>query len=451
MPAARSLAFGLLLVASSITSVWAAPEIASTNDNRTPAGMLQGAVLTLHLEARMGEIYPDGRDQPGALVKSFAVEGGPLQVPAPLIRVPEGTQIRASIRNRLDEPMFLHGLYSRPGPTPATDDVVSVPPGEVRDVRFVAGAPGTYFYWAAPTANDPIQLRPGTDTQLSGAFIVDPRGGAPIADRVFVFTTWTKERNLTPNGVVRFLINGASWPRTERLAHDVGETVHMRLVNVGGAVHPMHLHGFYFNIDSRGDERSDLIYPPGSSHFANTERLVPGRTFSLTWVPTRPGNWLFHCHDTVHIQRRRTMDGQPVQRPHADHEINHAMEMMSGPVIGITVRPSNTNAPAAESGARRQLRLIAREDSGGTPAEPAYGFSLEDRGGTTPAGPPYLPGPTILLKKDEPVTIAVENRLPEATAVHWHGIELESYYDGVAGFAGSTGRIAPAIAPGGDV
>jgi FtsP/CotA-like multicopper oxidase with cupredoxin domain len=31
--------------------------------------------------------------------------------------------------------------------------------------------------------------------------------------------------------------------------------------------------------------------------------------------------------------------------------------------------------------------------------------------------------------------------------VHWHGIELESYFDGVAGFAGQGRRIAPAIAP----
>jgi FtsP/CotA-like multicopper oxidase with cupredoxin domain len=58
-----------------------------------------------------------------------------------------------------------------------------------------------------------------------------------------------------------------------------------------------------------------------------------------------------------------------------------------------------------------------------------------------------LPGPTILLKRGEPVSITVVNELPEPTAVHWHGIELDSYYDGVAGFAGHPGRIAPAIAP----
>ena len=60
-----------------------------------------------------------------------------------------------------------------------------------------------------------------------------------------------------------------------------------------------------------------------------------------------------------------------------------------------------------------------------------------------PAGP-YLPGPTILLKRAQPVSITVDNQLPEPTSVHWHGIELESYYDGVAGFAGQGRRLAPA-------
>jgi FtsP/CotA-like multicopper oxidase with cupredoxin domain len=39
------------------------------------------------------------------------------------------------------------------------------------------------------------------------------------------------------------------------------------------------------------------------------------------------------------------------------------------------------------------------------------------------------------------------NELAEPTSVHWHGIELESYFDGVADFAGMPGRLAPAIAP----
>ncbi|HEU4878947.1 MAG TPA: multicopper oxidase domain-containing protein, partial [Gemmatimonadaceae bacterium] len=47
----------------------------------------------------------------------------------------------------------------------------------------------------------------------------------------------------------------------------------------------------------------------------------------------------------------------------------------------------------------------------------------------------------------EPVAITVVNTLSEATAVHWHGIELESYFDGVAGFSGNGSRISPVIAP----
>jgi len=65
-----------------------------------------------------------------------------------------------------------------------------------------------------------------------------------------------------------------------------------------------------------------------------------------------------------------------------------------------------------------------------------------------PARGPLLPGPTIMLERGKPVSITVVNRLREPTAVHWHGIELESYFDGVADFSGVGKRIAKAIAPG---
>ena len=41
------------------------------------------------------------------------------------------------------------------------------------------------------------------------------------------------------------------------------------------------------------------------------------------------------------------------------------------------------------------------------------------------------------------------NKLKFPTAIHWHGIELESYYDGVPGWSGSDKQITPPIAPGG--
>ena len=59
-----------------------------------------------------------------------------------------------------------------------------------------------------------------------------------------------------------------------------------------------------------------------------------------------------------------------------------------------------------------------------------------------------VPGPTLVLERDEPVEITLVNRLPEATAIHWHGMELESYYDGVHGWSGAGVRVTPMIEPG---
>jgi manganese oxidase len=72
---------------------------------------------------------------------------------------------------------------------------------------------------------------------------------------------------------------------------------------------------------------------------------------------------------------------------------------------------------------------------------------LRDGARETPVAGPLLPGPSIVLRRGEPVSIAVVNQLGEATSVHWHGIELDSYYDGVAGYGGHPGRVSPAIAP----
>jgi manganese oxidase len=445
-------------------STFAAHERIAINDNRAAAGTLADGTLadgtlTIRLEARVGEWHPDKDGDPGITVKAFAVEGRPLQIPGPLIRVPEGTEIRASVRNSLNgSPLVIHGLYSRPGNGSVPPNAVSIPPGETREFKFLAGTPGTYYYWGATAADTLLPQRAGSDSQLSGAFIVDPRGASPADDRVLLMGYWSKlQPALQPlpqaqqGNTVRFVINGRSWPHTERLAYRVGDSVRLRLINAGANVHPMHLHGFYFKVDSRGDEVADTVFPGAASpHMVVTERLVPARTFTLTWKPTRPGNWLFHCHDNVHLEHGGALDGGAARPPAAHHHVkNHALEMMAGPVMGITVTGASVDPPSSATEKRRHLRLVARVDTGGTETEPAFGYTLENGAATAVPSPPYLPGPTILLKRGEPVSISVVNKLDEPTAVHWHGIELESYYDGVAGYSGEGKRITPAIPPGG--
>jgi FtsP/CotA-like multicopper oxidase with cupredoxin domain len=42
----------------------------------------------------------------------------------------------------------------------------------------------------------------------------------------------------------------------------------------------------------------------------------------------------------------------------------------------------------------------------------------------------------------------VVNHLAQPTAVHWHGIELQSYPDGVPDWSGAPGRLMPPVVPG---
>jgi FtsP/CotA-like multicopper oxidase with cupredoxin domain len=434
-----------------------AVERIAINDNRSSAGVLRGGVLTIRLEAREGEWHPDGDSDPGIVVRAFAEEGKAPLIPGPLIRVPEGTVIRAFVRNTLPQTLTLRGMSTRGSPSGIGADTVQIAPGATREMRFIAGAPGTYYYHATTPVSENLN-RATMDSELSGAFIIDPRGsdsrGSPAKppDRVFVIALWSSKT--LPGGIVgvndvlRLTINGRSWPNTERLAYNLGDTVRFRVINVSSAVHPMHLHGFYFNVDSRGDGNRDSLYDAAASPQAVvTERLTPGRTMTMTWIPERAGNWLFHCHDNFHVLRSAPLDGTRLPPGHTLHVSNHALEMMGGLVMGIEVRGRARAEVVAQGSARRTLRLVARVDSGGSSAEPAYGYELQDPAAPRTSSRPLLPGPTIVLKRGEPVSITVVNELPEATAVHWHGIELESYFDGVAGFAGSGTHIAPAIAP----
>jgi FtsP/CotA-like multicopper oxidase with cupredoxin domain len=420
------------------------------NDNRASAGTLRNGVLTVRLEVREGEWHPDGESAPGLVVRAFAEKGKQLTIPGPLIRVPEGTEIQAFVTNTLPQSLVVHGLATRGNASNA--DTIQLAPSATREVRFIAGAPGTYYYRGESAASAAPE-GPTVDAELSGAFIVDQRDAPQSArDRVLLISLWSRAR--LPGGIVgrssllRFTINGRAWPNTERLSYDLGDTVRFRVINASSAVHPMHLHGFYFDVGSRGNGIVDSVYSKETPPYrVVTERTAQGRTFTMTWVPDRAGNWLFHCHDNFHVLRNAPLDGSRLPPEHMLHVTNHALDMMGGLVMGIEVRGREAAGVSLAGSASRKLRLVAQVDAGGSELEPSYGYVLHDGAKSTSTMAPMLPGPTILLKRGEPVAITIVNHLREATAVHWHGIELESYFDGVADFAGSGTHIAPAIAP----
>jgi len=133
-----------------------------SNPNQSPAGQLTQGKLTIRLEATMGEWYPEENDGPTLEIAAFREEGEPLSTPGPLIRVTEGTEIYSTVLNRLDQPLTIHGLHTRPGDP---KDLLVVPPGESREAKFLAGSPGTYFYWASRTRAETGQRRSNTTNQ----------------------------------------------------------------------------------------------------------------------------------------------------------------------------------------------------------------------------------------------------------------------------------------------
>lgn len=110
--------------------------------------------------------------------------------------------------------------------------------------------------------------------------------------------------------------------------------------------------------------------------------------------------------------------------------------------------PGVTDAPRRETGNPRKLKLVISEN----PEKiPLYRLDLIDPAAVQkPVSDkqPALLGPPIILTRGEPVEVEVKNQSSSPTSIHWHGIELESYYDGVPGWSGSDGQITPAIAPG---
>ncbi len=100
MPFRRVLFPALALI---LTSTAALPRrvlpIAAPNDNRQPAGVLREGILTIALEAKLTIWHPDGDSLPGLPVEAFAEAGRQPTAPGPLLRVPAGTEIRASVRN----------------------------------------------------------------------------------------------------------------------------------------------------------------------------------------------------------------------------------------------------------------------------------------------------------------------------------------------------------------
>lgn len=426
---------------------------ARPNDNRVPSGTFRDNVLRVSVVARAVVWYPDGPRGCALAVHAFAEEGQDARIPGPLIRVKAGTEVHVAVRNALDMPLWVRGLQDRSG---GLLDSTEIAPGDSHEFRFRATVPGAWYYWAGASGRTDAHYPTSTDDgQLLGALVVDSaEGQAP--DRVFVMTRWTP-RGIPGNADVQVnAINGQTWPNTERVAYTVGDSVRWQVINASDELHMMHLHGFYYRVENRGDAAHDSVLARQRKSSVVTVATRRGEWMSIAWSPDRTGNWLFHCHIVAHIS------GGPNQS-HADGTMEHhgprtpasrpsssmSMDDMTGLVLGVTVHPrpgAALRTKAVEPARRLQLYANMRARTYGE--RPGYGFVLQED--TRPPAPDSLrvPGTPLVVTQGEPLAITLHNRTTSTFGIHWHGIELESYFDGVAGWSGMARHVAPHIAPG---
>ena len=82
-------------------------------------------------------------------------------------------------------------------------------------------------------------------------------------------------------------IDGQAYPDADPLNIRPGEHVRIRMTNQSPVVHPMHLHGHFFQV---GNAIKDTVLVPG--HMGQV---------TLDFHADNPGRWLFHCHNLYHL------------------------------------------------------------------------------------------------------------------------------------------------------
>jgi hypothetical protein len=93
-----------------------------------------------------------------------------------------------------------------------------------------------------------------------------------------------------------FTFNGKVFPAIDPLVVRTGDRVRVRLGNLSMDQHPIHLHGYSFDVTA-----TDGGTIPTSARWPQTTVPVPvGSTRDIQWVADAPGDWAFHCHKSHH-------------------------------------------------------------------------------------------------------------------------------------------------------
>jgi FtsP/CotA-like multicopper oxidase with cupredoxin domain len=236
---------------------------------------------------------------PGMTANLWGYNG---QSPGPTIECVEGDRIRIFVTNKLPEHTTIHwhGIL-----LPCGMDGVGgltqpqIPVGKTFVYEFEMKKSGTFMYH--PHADEMVQMAMG----MMGFIVVHPKDPSFMrVDRDFVFLINAYDvdpGSYTPKVNTMLEFNLWSWnsrvfPGIDHLAVRRGDRVRIRIGNLTMTNHPMHLHGYDFEVTC-----TDGGWVPKSARWPEvTTDVAVGQMRAIEFTASEPGDWAFHCHKSHH-------------------------------------------------------------------------------------------------------------------------------------------------------
>ncbi len=282
-----------------------APPLAPPNGRPyNPVATLNGWTLPWRMKDGWKEFHlvaePVRRQlAPGMTANLWGYNG---QSPGPTIECVEGDKLRIFVTNKLPEHTTIHwhGIL-----LPSGMDGVGgltqpqIPVGKTYVYEFQMKKSGTFMYH--PHADEMVQMAMG----MMGFIVVHPKDpGFMRVDRDFVFLINAYDidpGSYTPKVATMTDFNLWSWnsrvfPGIDHLAVRRGDRVRIRIGNLTMTNHPMHLHGYDFEVTC-----TDGGWVPKSARWPEvTTDVAVGQMRAIEFTANEPGDWAFHCHKSHH-------------------------------------------------------------------------------------------------------------------------------------------------------
>lgn len=200
---------------------------------------------------------------------------------------------------------------------PYETDTITLSPGERIDVEVAAvGEEGKSYVIKSERSelgiNIPVNYQAGQVSTVLSPFVppqsrnipgIDNRAPDFTLDLNSVMDMTSMSMPATEPGamdnMMRWTINGKSYPDTDPIKVKLGQVVKMRLWNKDVTTaekmdHPIHIHGTWFQIVSLNGRK------PEREIWKDTVNVPAGEYVDIAFTMTNPGMWMLHCHILDH-------------------------------------------------------------------------------------------------------------------------------------------------------